>query len=180
MRTVKVVGVSGVGKSTLVTELKRIDCNLKSVNYGDFLQKTSGFSRNQLYLCRTEHYKLANRGFKKLLNKYKKKDCLVLVDEHLEIDNWQNLTEVYRRENTVGIVFLDVPPDEVLNRRRKDGERHRHQQALEEIQADQRIIKYKMEFLAKELDIPLLTIKTTSLKQSAKCVIYFIQKIMGR
>lgn len=179
MESIKVVGVSGGGKSTLISELKKI-CGFKSVNYGDFLAEASGFFRNRLHACEPQHHCIAQARLKEFLKQYEKENCLILFDEHLEINIHQDLSNVYREENTIGIIFLDIKTEEILSRQKNDKERHRNPKNLLAIEEERKIIKYKVEKLAKQLHISVLTIKTLDLEKSVNCAVYFIQKLMGR
>lgn len=176
MKTIKVVGVSGSGKSTLISELKKVDRRIKSVNYGEILQHASGLSREKLHFTKYRHYKLANQELRAFLRRYKKSDYLILFDEHIEIETQKNylifLTELYRGESTIGIIFLNTALQEVIKRRPLS--------SLEKIQADQQIIKNRVQYLTEQLNIPCLTIKTMDLKQGVECATYFIRKLMGR
>lgn len=176
MKTIKVVGVSGSGKSTLISELKKLDRRINSVNYGEILQRASGLPREKLRFTKCQYYKLANQKLRAFLRRYRNSDCLILFDEHIEIETCKNyllfLRELYRSENTIGIIFLDTAAEEVVKRRPSS--------SLEKIQADQQIIKNRVQYLTEQLNIPRLIIKASNLEKSVNCAFYFIQKIMGR
>ncbi|MGC9049215.1 MAG: AAA family ATPase [Patescibacteria group bacterium] len=179
LKTIKIVGVPGVGKSTLIAKLLKINPKFKSANYADFLQRASDLTRDQLYLSAPANYRLADKLFKKFLKRYKRRNILILIDEHLEIGDWQKLTRAYREENTIGIIFLIADPREILNRRGKDKTRYRPIQSLQEIKQSQQKIKHTVEQLAQKLKIPLFVLENKNLKETVRFALCFIRQITG-
>ncbi|MEX0917054.1 MAG: hypothetical protein WDZ90_00800 [Candidatus Paceibacterota bacterium] len=107
--TVKIAGVSGTGKTTVMEGLKNsgeIDCEI--VIYSQLLSEWGDQELADL----------------KLAEKLVSSNGLVLMDEHLEFDN-PNKTRNYLRENTRGLVLLDVPLRDLVMRINGDKLRNR-------------------------------------------------------
>lgn len=179
MKTIKIIGVAGVGKSTLIAGLQGANQNFKNINYGDFLEKVCQRPRHQWHLCHRKDCRAANKLFKNFLKKHEREDCLILIDEHLEIKNWANLALAYKDEKTSGIIFLKLEPQEIALRRQKDQTRYRRQQSLRKIQTEQKLIEQTAVKIAKKLAIPILTLENPYLEHNIRSALIFIHKIMG-
>ena len=138
-KTLKVVGISGTGKSTLINAIRKKLFDLSHVSYSKYLEK---------YGCE------ANNQLKKSLLLH---EGLVLMDEHLEFDE-EDIRMVYREENTCGIFFLEVSPWKLINMRKRDYTRIRDINR-EKIVFEQKKVKEKALFLSISLDIPMLIVK---------------------
>lgn len=108
--TIKIAGVSGSGKTTVMERLRSsADLECQTIIYSQLLNKHGDQELADLKLAEL------------LTNSH----GLVLMDDHLEFDN-PNKTRNYLRENTRGLVLLDVPLGDLLLRIKDDKERVRH------------------------------------------------------
>lgn len=143
------------------------------------LEKVCQRPRHQLHLCHRKDCRAANKLFKNFLKKHEREDCLILIDEHLEIKNWENLALAYKDEKTSGIIFLKLEPREIALRRQKDQSRYRHQQSLQKIQVEQKLVEQAAVKIVKKLAIPILTLENPYLEHNIRSALIFIHKIMG-
>ena len=107
--TIKIAGVSGTGKTTVMDGLKvssEIDCEV--IIYSHLLGECGDQELADL----------------KLAERLASSEGLVLMDDHLEFDN-PNKTRNYLRENTRGLVLLDVPLRDLVTRIDEDKTRAR-------------------------------------------------------
>ena len=139
--TVKVAGVTGTGKTTVMEGLKassEIDCDV--IIYSQLLDECGDQELADFRLAE----KLASaKG-------------LVLMDDHLEFDN-PNKTRNYLRENTRGIVLLDVPLQDLMVRIDGDTTRKRNIEA-KRLSRELQISRTKALRLAHDTKTPLLVI----------------------
>lgn len=107
--TIKIAGVSGTGKTTVMEGLKKSpEVNCEIIIYSQLLNECSNQELADL----------------RLADKLTSSNGLVLMDDHLEFDN-PNKTRNYLRENTRGLVLLDVPLRDLVVRIDNDKERPR-------------------------------------------------------
>lgn len=137
--TVKIAGISGSGKTSL---LKRIEessvFKCKTVTYSNLLKEFGGQS-------------LADMELRKIL------ECsegLVLMDEHLEFDNPNRLSN-YLQENTKGLILLDPPLEELIARIENDSSKSRVLEPQKFAQDAEKSRSFAKR-LSSELNIPLL------------------------
>ncbi len=139
--TVKVAGVSGVGKTTILKKIESsstLKCRV--VTYSMLLQK---FGSEEL-----ADYELTN-----ILNG---STGLIIMDDHLEFDNPKK-TQNYVKENTKGLILLDSPARMLIDRIEKDPIRHRIGDE-KKICADLEVSRKKAMELSRELSMPLLVV----------------------
>ncbi len=139
--TIKVAGVSGTGKTTVMEGLKSsadVDCEI--IIYSQLLKKFGNQDSADLVLAET----------------LTRSNGLVIMDDHLEFDN-PNKTRNYLRENTRGLVLLDVPLRDLVQRIKDDKRRDR---AVEPglISHNLQVSRIKAIQLAHETNTPLLVI----------------------
>lgn len=138
--TVKIAGVSGTGKTTIMTRLgKTLGCT--AITYSNLLKKYGG------------DQELADYELAKILAATK---GLALMDEHLEFHN-PNKARNYRRENTRGLILLDSPLDMLIERIEKDIGKTRKVDKVK-LSADLRLSRITAMKLSRELRIPLLVV----------------------
>lgn len=146
MQTLRIVGISGVGKTTLIKHVIKRNPTLIHASYGEYFKKYKEGA----------NYKLREFIFSS--------EGLILLDEHLEIGN-DDLTDSYREEKTVGIFFLEVSTDMLISRRLADFKRRRsidkNRIIYEQAKAKKRAL-----FLARTLHIPLEIILDLSIEKS--------------
>ena len=139
--TIKIAGVSGTGKTTVMDGLKsRPGFAGEIIIYSHLLE-----------VCGDKD--LADLKLADMLNKA---EGLVLMDDHLEFDN-PNKTRNYLRENTRGLVLLDVPLKDLVTRVANDTSRSRLI-APEEMSRNLRVSRQKAMHLSHETKTPLLVI----------------------
>ncbi len=139
--TIKIAGVSGTGKTTVMEGLRaspEIGCEI--IIYSQLLDE-----------CGDQE--LADF---KLAEKLASSNGLVLMDDHLEFDN-PNKTRNYLRENTRGLVLLDVPLRDLVVRINGDKLRNRNVEPRR-ISHNQQISRSKAVQLSHETKTPLLVI----------------------
>lgn len=140
--TVKIAGVSGTGKTTVMEALKTApDIPCEIVIYSHLLRKHGGIQE------------LADVKLAEILELT---NGLVIMDDHLEFDN-PNKTSNYLRENTRGIVLLDVPLRDLVLRIRDDETRKRKLD-LQQISNDLATSRTKAITLSYKTKTPLLVI----------------------
>ncbi len=139
--TIKIAGVSGTGKTTVMNGLKSRLGQHQTVIYSQLLKQ---FNADQ---------SLADIKLATILHQA---NSLVLMDDHLEFDN-PNKTRDYLRENTRGIVLLDVPLRDLIERISLDTNRGRemNQQIISQ---NLSISREKAIRLSHEVKTPLLVI----------------------
>jgi len=139
--TVKIAGVSGTGKTTVMEGLKastRIACSI--VIYSQLLNECGDRELADLRLAEKLEVSMG----------------LVLMDDHLEFDN-PNKTRNYIRENTRGLVLLDVPLRDLVLRIRNDENRQRDFEPAQ-LSRYLQVSRNKAIQLAHETKTPLLVI----------------------
>lgn len=139
--TIKIAGVSGTGKTTVMEGLKNspeVSCEV--IIYSQLLNECGDQDLADLRLAS----KLANFT------------GLVLMDDHLEFDN-PNKTRNYLRENTRGLVLLDVPLRDLVVRIDNDKIRPRDTDPAR-LSHHLQVSRSKAVQLAHETKAPLLVI----------------------
>ncbi len=139
--TIKIAGVSGTGKTTVMEGLRsspEVDCEI--VIYSKLLKEYGSQDHADLVLA---NILAASSG-------------LVLMDDHLEFDN-PNKTRNYLRENTRGLVLLDVPLRDLVSRISNDKTRDRATEPSR-LSHNLEVSRSKALQLAHETNTPLLVI----------------------
>jgi len=136
-----VVGVSGVGKSTVVNEALKTVSGIEIVNFGDAileeaLREKLVEDRDQLRLLETEVQRRLQVAVAKKIGQMKGK---ILVDTHLTIPTPDGYipglpSDVLEELKPKRIVIIEASPGDVLKRRLLDQSRSRVDESLEEIQ----------------------------------------------
>lgn len=157
IKTLRIIGVSGVGKTTLIESLIKKYPELVHASYGDFFRK---------YGSGLANIKLREFMFSK--------EGLVLLDEHLEFGD-EDLSKAYFEEKTVGLFLMEVTPDELLMRRKSDLKRERSlnkdEIILEQIKSRDRSV-----CLAKKLNLPLELVLNGKLEENLFLLELFIRR----
>lgn len=162
MQTIKIVGVSGVGKTTLIEKIiSAIPAGIGHMSFGQYL---------------ASYGDEADKKWAQDLTSFNGKT--VLIDEHLEIGE-NDLFDAYKRENTVAICFLEDTVGEIIKRRQQDQNRQRSSDeatiANEQLKSKKRAVD-----LARRLMIPFILIKDSIIDQSVEVVINVINKAQGK
>lgn len=161
IRTMKIVGISGAGKSTLLKRAKERNPALVHISYGELYRQYGENQADIIYL--------------RLLSGA---EGMVLVDEHLEFGEY-DWAASYRRENTVGILFLEVDPAEIYQRRLHDATRDRplDMAAIVAEQAKARTIAAQ---LSATLRIPLVVVSDASVEEEVLILERFMEELSER
>ena len=146
-KTVIIVGVPGVGKSTIVTNatetLKNKGTSVKTVVFGSVMfeeAKKLGISdRDELRKLKIDvQEKLQNRAAEHISSL---KNSIVFVDTHLFIKTQSGYypglpMNLILKMNPQKLILITANPDEILNRRKKDTTRTRDLISDDEINRD--------------------------------------------
>lgn len=138
--TVKIAGVSGTGKTTVMEGLKSSDVDCEIIIYSQLLNECGDQELADLMLA----------------DKLASFNGLVLMDDHLEFDN-PNKTRNYLRENTRGLVLLDVSLRDLVTRINGDKSRNRSSEPRR-LAHNLKVSRSKAVQLAHETKTPLLVI----------------------
>jgi len=156
MKTVKIAGVSGAGKSTLMRLVEERARHVRSHTYSSYLKQygklADAFAWRDL---------VAHKG-------------VSLMDEHLEFGE-ADLSHAYIREETIGIVVLEVSPEVLLARRRRDLTRPRPD-SKEHIITEQRISIQRAVRLAEICRLPLVHLRDSDIERAASAVDALLQR----
>ncbi|RLT87429.1 MULTISPECIES: ATP-binding protein [unclassified Ketobacter] len=130
---VVVAGLSGVGKSHLINELKKSDSQFVHFSAGSLIKKGRNLSdRDELRLL-GENEILQNQyllvdQLKEELESLSDRN-IVLFDAHMVIDSDESILEIpfeiFERLNPSRLILLCCEPEMILSRREKDGSRLR-------------------------------------------------------
>lgn len=161
IQTIKIVGISGAGKTTLIKSIREENPTLLHVSFGELYRE---FGESE-----------ADVRYKDLLRQTR---GLILIDEHLEFSDYDR-TDNYRAENTVAIFFLEVSPDEILRRRIEDHTRNRLPNK-NVIVTEQVLAKDRALSLAKALNIPIAVMLDATIEESVYYLGKFIDKLLAR
>jgi adenylate kinase len=102
---------------------------------------------------------------------------LILIDEHLEIGE-KDLLNQYLKEDTAGIIFIEVTHEELRKRIKGDITKKRSEITDEDIDGQQSIARNRSFFLAKRLNIPFVVIRNKKLGLSRKvCLLDYFFKV---
>ena len=153
--SVKIVGVSGIGKTSLIKKaLVNLD-NASHICFSEYLNKFGYLAQEKMSIA------LDNAS------------GLVLMDEHLEIGD-DDLFELYKKENTAGIFIIEADPQDVLKRRSKDKTRIRCQDG-KKIEKEQNFSRIRATKIAMHLSIPILIVRGGSLNENLSMLISFLR-----
>ena len=146
-KTVIIVGVPGVGKSTIVTNatetLKNKGTSVKTVVFGSVMfeeaKKLGINDRDELRKLKIDvQEKLQNRAAEHISSL---KNSIVFVDTHLFIKTQSGYypglpMNLILKMNPQKLILITANPDEILNRRKKDTTRTRDLISDDEINRD--------------------------------------------
>lgn len=146
MKSIKIVGLSGVGKSTLIHAAQQARADITHIGFSDMRTRFGAVADKAWDAC------------------FRAASGVVLVDDHLEYGQG-GLADKYRRENTSGILMLDCPLEILLSRRSADQTRRRDT-TIALAEHERWLLHHRAEELANELRIPLLRLQGTCLQES--------------
>ncbi|MGH3752003.1 MAG: AAA family ATPase [Pseudonocardiaceae bacterium] len=187
MRTVLVTGVQGVGKST-VTRLAAQALGLEGWDYADLMMQVEPAIRHKDDLRfiawgdRVEIYRKVDELLAELFWPGDGRDVCILFENHLSIIDEVGIRtfphEDIRRYNSIGLVIVEAPPGDVLERRRTDQQRNRHVGSLAEIAEQQRVNRREAELIGRLTDMPLAIVANNSREQAARQLADWIAVVM--
>jgi len=143
---VLIVGISGVGKSTLLKAvLPKLGDKVELVNFGSYMVKEIGnrfgeFSRDKLKdLFFHPEYRKIQEKVAKIIKDKDKEGKLILVDTHLVLKGDEiyiagtpkSVIEILKPK---AVIIITAPADEVLYRRLTDTKRERPKYNLREVE----------------------------------------------
>lgn len=139
--TVKIAGLSGAGKTEILKILgSNWQLGCKTITYSNLLKQFDDQGR-------------ADYELSKILETA---TGLVIMDEHLEFEN-PNKARNYVRENTRGLILLDLPAEMLINRIRRDPAKPRKINTVQ-VSLDLEVSRRRAVELSKELNLPLLVV----------------------
>lgn len=145
-RTIKIVGVSGCGKTTLIQEFTKKNSQCSYMSFGEFMS---------LYGA------LANEEWNRQL---KQRFGTVFIDDHLEWGD-RDFVSLYRSENTLAILLITADINEIVSRRRNDRNRSRELMSST-IEREQRVSAERACSIAYSLGIPIREVHNASVNEA--------------
>ncbi len=145
VKTVLIFGVSGVGKSTLISNFVSSHKEWSHLQAGTLLKESLKFDRDELRLVSGGEIR-SNQDV--LVHSFRQKiesDNLthVLFDGHSVINNGTSIVkiplEVIKAFEASAIIFIEASPEEIIIRREKDKTRKRAILSAEDIRDEQAI-----------------------------------------
>ena len=177
MRTVLVTGVQGVGKST-VTRLAAQTLGLENWDYADLMMQVEPTIRHKddirfiAWGDRVQVYRKVDELLTELFWPGDGRDTCILFENHLSIVDEVGIRtfphEDARRYNSIGLVIIEAPPNNVLERRRTDQQRNRHIGSLAEVAEQQRINRREASLIGRLTDIPLTIVTNNNQEQAVR------------
>ena len=183
-RRIIVVGVPGVGKSSLMREVVRVatanDQRLGLINFGSVMldeAKRAGISdRDNLRLMSLgKQRRLQLAAARKI---FRMKDDLLFVDTEMFVRTPQGLwpglpPDVLRVLHPTNFLLIEVSPDVLAKRIREDTERRRDKETVEQIAEEMGVTKDAVVGLATICNVPLLIVdnKEGNLEKTASRIV---------
>jgi len=161
-KVVIVVGVSGVGKTTVLKELEKFarskNVNISVINVGTMMlevakSKNIANDRDKIRSLSIETQKELRKVSYATIAKIINTSELVVIDTHYLVKTSKGYLIGLPKEFLdllcpSSFVILEAPPEEIVERRRMDKDRVREEASLEEIELEQSITRYSVFTLA--------------------------------
>jgi adenylate kinase len=143
-----IMGLPGVGKSTLLSRILEKNQNLKIINYGDLVlssasKKFNITDRDKInILPLKDHLEIQKEAIRQISNEIKQAESegkILILDTHAVLKKPSGYLpglapEIFNLP-IHGFIFIDAPTNEILERREKDKKRRRPNIEKEEINA---------------------------------------------
>jgi len=152
--TIKVVGISGVGKTTVINGVIKQLPEIRHICFSEYLKKYGHLAETHMMAF------------------LRKCDGLVLMDEHMEIGE-DDLSGTYKEENTIGIFVIEATSQDILKRRKSDQTRVRCDD-IEKIVIEQNNARKRAVTLSVSNVIPILFTKSGSVDENIELLNLFI------
>ncbi len=176
-RVFLVVGISGVGKSTVIRRaLKEMEKEIKWVNYGDLMldvlrEMGVKISRDELkFLPIRETINLQE----KVVQRINEMPGEVILDTHLALESPYGYipgvsSQAVANMNLAQVIIIEAPPEEIIKRRARDtGKRKRFHQTEEDIRRQLDVDRAMASSLAVLKGVPLKIIVNIDLDRAVK------------
>lgn len=159
---VVVAGLSGVGKSHLINELKKGGSQFVHFSAGSLIKKRRNLSNRDELRLLGENEILQNQYL--LVNQLKEEleslsdRSIVLFDAHMVIDSDESILEIpfeiFEKLNPSRFILLCCEPEVLLSRREKDSSRLRPLRSVKKLNTQQELSRKLAEEYAARLSIP--------------------------
>lgn len=167
-----IAGLSGVGKTWAINQLKRVTDTFTHFSAGSLIKEGLGIAnRDELRKLSSNEiiqnqYLLVEQLHEELKNI--KEGGLVFLDAHMLIDSGEAVLEVpfeiFERIKPSKLIFLHEKPEIILNRRASDSSRKRPERTLEQLDEQQQRSIHNVKIYARELNIPYLLVPASDIK----------------
>jgi len=141
-----IMGLPGVGKSTLLSRIIEKNSNLKIINYGDLVlysasKKFNIIDRDKINnLSIKNHLAIQREAIKQIEKEIRDAESegkILILDTHAALKKpagyLPGLAPEIFKLPIYGFIFIDAPTNEILERREKDKKRKRPKMEKEEI-----------------------------------------------
>jgi adenylate kinase len=155
-RSIKIVGISGAGKTTLIKRFLEKNTGYDSMSFGDFLAR----HRNQ-----------ADAEWEKCLLQ---STSVILIDDHLEWGE-RDFISLYKAEGTMAILLIWVTPQRLMERRQRDATRIRSTE-VDLIEREQLITQNRARLIASTLNISLRETIDATIEENIAALNALIEK----
>jgi len=153
-KKVLIVGVPGVGKSTLCKTILEHLSGVLHLTASDYVKEKGEVDNDQQSLV---------RSIKSVADKFKGK--LILIDGHLTFGNFLIPLETLKLLELDSIIVLKEEPNTILNRRKLDLKRARKDEPVEKIRtAQEKELSYS-KLVSERLGVPVYTLKSPTVEK---------------
>ena len=168
---VVIAGISGVGKSYVINQLKEDSSHYVNFSAGTLIKKRrSNMARDQLRLLDQEGI-MQNQFLliEQLIEEVNAvpKEKTILFDAHMLIDTDDGVVEIpldiFSKINPARFIYLYEDPETISERRARDVSRQRPIRTLDELGSQQDRSLLLVEKYAEQLDVPVATVAASDI-----------------
>lgn len=162
-----IVGLSGVGKSHVISELKKDECLFIHFSAGSLINKRRKLIERDKLRTLKRNDVLQNQYL--LIDQFNNElesipaGSIILFDAHMIIDSDDSILEIpfdiFKKINPSTFILLYDDPAVILSRRKKDSSRVRPRRSIDEIDRQQNKSQKLVEEYASRLSVPLIKLK---------------------